>query len=302
MFSIDFVFCTAYLADMKGYYHYCSKGFKSEILYASEEEYTAGVNRLAVCAAININGGEPVSVLAYCLMDNHFHLILHGEESACERYALNYKKLTAMWVSRNRGHPLAETIEPGHWFVSPQKLGEKIVYVLRNPVAAGMRVVPQGYRWSSAHLMFSDWRPLTMKKVSECSVREVGRICGSKERLPESWLLTQDSVWPGSFVQAAAAENCFKSVGSFMFDLNNGNIDRETEEEMLAGNYSLPDAEIKERAVELSMEYYRKETVSKCSPEERVMLARILRKELQCNHKQLARVLRLNTDELKRLV
>ena len=287
-----------YLADMKGYYHYCSRGLRSEILFNSAEEFVAGMNRIAVCIALFISASRPVAILAFCLMDNHFHFILYGSEADCDLLVANYKKLTAMWISKYRGSALSESIEVGHWFVKPDKVGEKIAYVLRNPVAAGLRVVPHGYRWSSANLMFSDCRFSGLRRISELSGRAAYRICHSAVKMPEEWLVADDMIWPGSYVDFASAENTFRTIGAFMYALNNNGIDKETEEEMMADNYSLPDSEVRLKVIELIPKYFHKEKLSSCSAEERLIIARLLKKELKCNSKQLARVLHLEQDVL----
>ncbi|MCR5560681.1 MAG: hypothetical protein K6F58_02570 [Bacteroidales bacterium] len=226
-------------------------------------------------------------------MGNHFHFILLGEESSCDVFAENFKKLTAMWVSRHRGSQLSEPIIIGHWFVSPDKLGNRIVYVLRNPTAAGLRVVPHGYRWSSAHLMFSEWKPKNMKKASEISERARNKILNSTVSIPGDWFIADNMVWPGSVVSVPMAEKAFKTIGQFMFDLNNGNNDRDAETEMKETHYSLPDSELRIRAQELAAEYYRRNKLSECNVQERLGIAKLLKKETWCNDKQLGRVLHL---------
>ena len=285
-------------AGMKAYFHYCSKGFKSEVLFASNEEFVAGMNRIGACLSICSKADRPVSVLSFCLMDNHFHFILYGLESDCNLFADNYKKLTSMWVSRHRGQPLLETIDVGHWFIPPQRTGEKIAYVLRNPVSAGLRVTPQGYKWSSAHLMYSDWYPVDARPASEFGVRPLMSILNSRVEIPDDWLITGNMIWPGSYVDYGNAEQSFRSVGNYMFELNNGNNDKEADEELLAGSFSLPDAEVRMRALELGIEYYRKDRISLFTAEERLNLARLLHKELRCNVKQIARVLHVSAADL----
>ena len=286
---------------MKSYYHCCSKGLAREILFKSDEEFIAGINRIAICIVLSLKAGRSVAVLAFCLMDNHFHFILYGTEADCNAYVADYKKLTAMWISKHRGTALMEKIETGCWFVPQYKLGEKIIYVLRNPVAAGLRVTAQGYRWSSAYYMFNDWKPDSFVMASDLSARALNKIFSSRETVPGKWIIVGEMVWPPSFFNVKAAEAPFKSIGSFMFDLNNGNIDKEAEEEMMEGNFSLPDAEVRIRAVQYGISNFRKDSVSKCSADERLTIARLLKAELKCNAKQLARVLRLNPEDLRLL-
>lgn len=294
-----------YLAAMKSFTHYASKGFEKEILFANEREFIAGMNRIAVCIALCIAAGRSVNIIAFCLMDNHFHFILYGEREDCDMFVRNYAKLTAMWVAQHREHPLMEKIETGYWFISPDKLGQKIVYLYRNPVVAGLRVMPQGYRWSSAFLVFSDndWMTSSAKRFADISIREQHRITSSHTDLPKDWLVLQNGmIWPGCYTATSYAEKQFPTIQAFLFELNNRKNDQETEEEMARESFSLPDSDVKFRATQLSMEYFRKTSIMQCSATERLSLARLLRQELKCNSKQLARVLHLQREELSRLV
>ena len=279
---------------MNGFYNFCSKGFTNEILFASEQEFTAAVNRLAVCTELNRLHDKAVSIIVYCLMDNHFHLLLKGKEEDCMYFITNFKRLTVYWTARHRGRPLCERIETDCWHVRPDKLAEKIIYYLRNPVAAGMRVVPHGYRWSSSQLMFTDKTSQIKgaKKVSDYSTRAIRRMTGSHCPLPGEWLvLNGEQIWPGHFVDYTTAEKQFPSIGSFMFELNNRKNEQEAEEEKT--RYSIPDSEVKLRAVQLSIEYFRKDRISLCSTNERQTIARVIMQEMGCSEKQLRRVLRL---------
>lgn len=285
---------------MKRYYHYCSKGLKQEILFASEKEFIAGMNRIAVCLANNLAMGRDIAIIAFCLMDNHFHFILFGTEEDCDLFAANYKKLLLMWIAKHRDTTISEPVEIGHWFIPQEKVADKIAYVLRNPVAAGLKVTPQGYRWSSAHLMFTDWMPEDYLPVSELSERAVKRICNSNISLPKDWLIIKEkSVWPRSYVNVEAAEIFYRSTGSFMFVLNNSNVDKDAAEEMMAGAFSLPDSQVRMRAISLISRVFEKSQITSCSAEERGRVAILLKKELNCNNKQLARVLHLRLEDVQ---
>ena len=266
----------------------------------TEEEFIAGMNRIAVCLANNLAMGMDIAIIAFCLMDNHFHFILFGTEEDCDLFAANYKKLLLMWIAKHRGTSISEPVEIGHWFIPQEKVADKIAYVLRNPLAAGLKVTPQGYRWSSAHLMFTDWTPEDYLPVSELSERAVKRICNSNISLPKDWfIINEKSVWPGSYVNVEAAENLYRSTGSFMFFLNNSNVDKDAAEEMMAGAFSLPDSQVRMRAISLISRVFEKSQITSCSAEERGRVAILLKKELNCNNKQLARVLHLRLEDVQ---
>ena len=291
--------------EMSKYYHYCSKGFEREILFKNPIEFIAGINRIAVCFLLCLLADQPVRILAFCLMDNHFHFILYGEEHHCDAFIARYKKLTAMWVTRHRGQPLIERMEIGHWTISFDKLAEKIIYVLRNPVAAGLKMLPSAYRWSSASLMFAD---LTAPRWGEVDAGTLSvtkrRIKGyTRVRLPDNWKILPDGmIWPGNYMDIRTAEKQFQSIGTYMFALNNSNIDKECEREMMKDSIMLPDGDVEKRACEIALSLFEKENAIKCSVGERIGIATILRKEMRCNHKQLGRVLHLKPSDLELVV
>ena len=300
---------------MKQYFHFCSRGFTREVLFANEAEFVAAMNRIGVCLTIARSRGLIVTIVAFCLMDNHFHFIVYGEEQACSCFAETYKKLTSMWVAKYRGSALSEHIELGHWPIAFNKLAEKIIYVLRNPVAAGIKVTPWGYRWSSGMLMFNETSVAQAEsvRISDFSGRDKLKHFYTAIEMPDDWLICkapanreiQDPmymIWPGCYTDYKTAEKQFPSIGRFMFDLNNSNIDKEVEEEMTAGSFSVPDGDVRLRAVELCLELYRKDRIATCSAQERLAVARLLKREMGCNAKQLARVFRLDVQDLSKLV
>ena len=290
---------------MKKHYHFCSKGFESEIMFASEEEFIAGMNRIAICWLLSKRENKPVIILAFCLMDNHWHFILYGTLDDCYRFVFRYKKLTAMWVTEHRGTPLIETPIIGHWFIPVEKLADKIAYTLRNPVAAGMGIYPAAYRWSSASAMFAgDKRSIWGEQNTEnLAMKHKRRIAYTRQLLPDNWIVGPDNlIWPGHYTAVKTAEQIFGSLGKYMFALNNSNVDKETEQEMMEGAPSIADGEVKNKASNCAEELFSKKSIAECSALERVAIAKHLKKEFDCRAKQLARILHLNPDELKLII
>lgn len=290
------------IAGMKWYFHTCSKGLESEILFASEKEFIAGMNRIAVCYLLSKKDGDEVLVIAFCLMDNHWHFILYGTEEACWRFVRRYKKLTSMWITEHRGIPLVEAPILGVWPIPNEKIADKIAYVLRNPVAAGMGIQPAAYRWSSASLMFSQAKPgkWGRRNTENISMKGKRRIGYTRQQLPDSWVVGPDSlIWPGNYVSIRIAERFYGALGKFMFALNNSNVDKDAEMEMMDGGPSIVDGEIKAKALALAQNDYGKRSINDCNSFERVAIAKTLKKEFGCNAKQLARVVQVNLQELK---
>ena len=56
------------------YFHLCSKGWEEDLIFSCREEFIHGMNMVA-CSVDRLG----VRLLAFCLMNNHFHFIL-GEE------------------------------------------------------------------------------------------------------------------------------------------------------------------------------------------------------------------------------
>ena len=132
-------------------YHVTSRGDRREDLFVDDEDRQG---LLAVVAqAISRFDAE---ALAYCLMDNHYHLVLHTRQA---NLSLLMRHINGVYTQAyNRRHH-----KVGHLFQGRFKailvdrdayLLEVCRYVDLNPVRARMVPKPQDWAWSSyrAHL------------------------------------------------------------------------------------------------------------------------------------------------------
>ena len=132
-------------------YHVTSRGDRREAIYRDDADRVAQLEVLA--QAMDRFDAE---VLAYCLMGNHYHLVLHTRLGNLSRLM---RHLNGVYTQRfNQRHGLV-----GHLFQGRFKaiLVDRDAYLLtlcryveRNPVAAGIADAPQAWAWSScrAHL------------------------------------------------------------------------------------------------------------------------------------------------------
>jgi len=286
------------------YFHCCTNGLKRDCLFLSDSEFVSGMNRIGLCLLACRKEGRKVFVIAFCLLNNHVHFILHGTEEDCREFMEKYKRLTIIWIGNHREECFNENVEIGLWKISNgEKLRKKIIYVLRNALEAGVPVTPQGYRWCSAPLMFTDFAPSTFKKASEISGRKLKQMFNTNMEIPSDWLVSDGGlIWPGSYTKVSTASKQFKGPKDFMYMLNQSAVDREECLEEIEDLISVPDDDVKVRAREIALKLFNKEYISKCTVEERIMIAKILKDEFKSNYKQLARIVRMDPEYLKKLV
>jgi putative transposase len=155
--------------------HITQRGTDRQDVFHSRSDRLTYLRLLREQAAL---GGLPI--LAYCLMNNHIHLIAAPAEAAAlaevmqrlhGRYAqyLNVRRGRCghLWQNRFKSRALG-----------PSHLWAALRYVERNPVRAGLAASPKDYEWSSAETHLSGqnpWRIADMHFWSEAGGIEAWR-------------------------------------------------------------------------------------------------------------------------------
>lgn len=92
-------------------------------------------------------------VLAYCLMDTHYHLLVDVPEDTLSTAMQRLNGVYARWFNDAHGYTCQ-----GHVFAARFYSGaiegeghllETLRYIVLNPVRAGLCALPGGWRWSS---------------------------------------------------------------------------------------------------------------------------------------------------------
>jgi putative transposase len=127
-------------------YHVTSRGDRREPIYRDDDDRRMHLDVLAQAM-----DRFDARVLAYCLMGNHYHLVLHTAQPNLSRLMRQLNGVTTQLF--NRRHGLV-----GHLFQGRFKaiLVDRDAYLLalcryveRNPVAAGIVVSAEDWPWSS---------------------------------------------------------------------------------------------------------------------------------------------------------
>ena len=133
-----------------GIYHVIIRGINMQRIFEDGEDYTVFLDFLRLA-----KDASNVTVLAYCLMDNHAHLVIEqGEEpigSMMRRFASKY----AFWFNQKYGRLgylfqdrfKSEAVESDSYLVTVLR------YVYNNPVKAGLCNSAGDYAWSSHRVL-----------------------------------------------------------------------------------------------------------------------------------------------------
>lgn len=138
-------------------YHVLSRGNGRQTVFHKAGDYEAFVGLFAAAQEV-----VPMRVLAYCLMPNHFHLVLwprgDGDLSRwmqwiltthVRRYHRNHATSGHVWQGRFKAFPIQEN----------EHLLTVLRYAERNPLRAGLVEKPLDWPYTSLHLLNSASRP-----------------------------------------------------------------------------------------------------------------------------------------------
>ena len=137
-------------APAGGYcYHVLNRGNARAKVFHKDQDFQAFLDMIAEASL-----RQPMRILAYCLMPNHFHLVLwprhDGDISRwvhwllttqVRRYQKHYHSSGHVWQGRFKSFPIQED----------DHLRVVLRYVERNPLRAGLVERAEDWGWSSLH-------------------------------------------------------------------------------------------------------------------------------------------------------
>ncbi len=146
-----------------GYQHIIIRGTGRQILFEDDNDYRYFIKLLRQCSE-----ETEIKVAAYCLMDNHVHLLIRDSNL---NTSLFMKKLCISYA----GYYNRKYDRVGHLFqdryknenVNDEKYYLTVLrYILRNPANAGICMADK-YRWSSFSLYYSSDSFIEQKLIRE---------------------------------------------------------------------------------------------------------------------------------------
>lgn len=130
----------------ENYYHIGSRGNWRDLLYRDKDDFQVFMYVLK-----EVSKEHPFEIASYCLMSNHFHLMLRTKNSSISTVMARINKFYADYHNRKynvSGH-LFEKRFYSKALIDPLGILEVSRYIHMNPVEAGIAAKPQNYKWSS---------------------------------------------------------------------------------------------------------------------------------------------------------
>lgn len=128
-----------------GIYHVTQRGNGRQLIFEDDADRSRFLSAMA-----RSREKSPVEIHAYCLMENHVHLLVRDAEEKLS--AFMHRLLTAYAMYFNLRHDRVGSLFQGRYRSEPVETDEQYLatlrYVLQNPARAGLAPV-DAYRWSS---------------------------------------------------------------------------------------------------------------------------------------------------------
>ena len=288
----------------KGFYHLFSDGFRTDVLFEDKKAFIAGMNIIALCF-FRCN----VSILAFCLMDNHVHFILYGTKEECLKFRDKFIHKYGIWYSNRYSAKMLESINFDIKLMDDERyILNSIAYVLRNCIAAGYGYCVSDYPWSSGGLYFRHPEILgsttsLWKSLADLSQREQFRKLQTQIALPQEWKITSEGyIWPGSYVDIRHVEQLYRTARSFTYFMGQGKEEEINKSLGIDNSAELPETEIRDKAVAHCFQLFQTTNIRRLDIPKRLVLGKKLRKEYRCSVKQIARIIHLDPKYIKELL
>lgn len=213
------------LIEIMSYYHLHSSPVPG-LIFKDEEDYRTGINLLAICLA-----ETDLTIYCFCLMSNHFHILLSGEKEAVVDYYEHYRKRLATYHARKYGGARHfQGMQMGLVEVTGiEHFKAEVSYILRNPYKAAIES-PFSYRWSSHSLYFNPMlRYVRGMRVDSVSQRIIQKEIHSFQALPGHFEIMDGMILPKSFVDYQKVESFFETSQDFFNSVKDWKIEQEVE-------------------------------------------------------------------------
>ena len=292
--------------QIKNCWHFYTDGNAVDRMFEDVEDFKAGMNRIFV-----LDRKYNIVILAFILMDTHVHFILYGPYEECNRFMHMYISMTSRYMSLKYGEKNKFAKLPlSHQAIDNELyLKTAICYVIKNSSTAGLPYLATDYPWSSSPLYFrnikDNWTAPkwslshNLSWLSQIPFKQLRKFLRSRETDYTEAAVVDGIVFPGEYVDFETVERLFKTHKSFSFFLNTVKEETIEGKHGFSSHLSIPIQEMRQHRNSMCRNMFKVETIRSLSAQQRLRLAKALRRKYNSSAKQIAKLCGLVYDEVK---
>lgn len=276
----------------RGYYHFCTDGWKEGLLFNNDKQYAAGMTSIALMT-LNFN----LAIYGFVLMPNHVHIVLSGNGAECikafdlltRRCSLMLRKDGNKHLPRNYGFKLVS-------IDSVESFKTHLLYLARNPYEKGL-CSPGCYLWGSDYLIYNQFSDIIRgESMENMPKRELCKLLSCDIRhLPQDWEVHPKlGILPRNYVKIKKVGDLFSSPKEYYTRLVKDyesfvHISHSLEEDIVLSPHEINDIIYME-----SGKSFPGKLVKELTPTEKLRLASSIAHKYGIQAEQLSGPLRLN--------
>lgn len=205
-------FCEGIFWEYGPFWHLCTPGNLSGVLFREREDYVFGMNMVALCAA---KFYDRLKIYTFQIMSNHLHFVVSGSEEAVimffEEFSRRYRRYLTIGGDISDYKGFTHSIFP---ISDLNYLRNVLAYVNRNGYLVDANSTPFSYPWGANayffNLLSDNANALRMCELSVKAKRKLFRT--HDVAIPDTYFMEGEYVSPMSYVQIDIAQNFFRSA------------------------------------------------------------------------------------------
>lgn len=273
------------------YWHAFTPGIDTPLLFADEQSFLLAANVVAQ-AAHKFNN---IKILAFEVMDNHFHFVVSGKEADIKAFWAYIRKRLARFISEIKKVEIS--LKP---ITTLQQIRNCIVYTHRNGFVACPDHTPFSYPWGTGRYFFLDYpEGVTLSSILFDDRRALLRC--RKPDLPGEWRVENGMVLPASYCAIKFGMAMFRDAQHY-FHAVSKSVEAYSElATELEDTEFLTDTELYSLLAKVVQERYNASRISDLSHAQKLDIARSMRYDYRSSNGQIRRLLYLPQREVDAL-
>jgi len=276
------------------FWHLCTPGDSSGIIFRVKEDYIYGMNMVGVSAAKFFSS---IDIYTFQLMSNHLHFVIRGENNDVEMFYQDLlQRLRRYLLKENRVYDIQKI---SHSILAVNDIGylrNLIAYVNRNGYLVNKFVTPFTYPWGANRYYYFELQDIEPKiYLSEIANRKKMEIFHTRDILfPDNFYLTEGYISPSCYCKIKSGEELYKNAHHYYSLVSRrvesfSSIARE-----IGDTISYTDEELFVAAIHYIHKEYDKQNIQALTKTEKIEVAKKLHFEYNASNKQIGRILKLD--------